>query len=227
MLLLTDLLEVKSLLGISMSNNCDDKLLGFLIEHASNWIQEWLGRDLEYKQRTEYYNGSGTIYLPLRARPVYATGLQVRVDERGFYGTPTDAFDDDPLEYGSAYCLAIDQDDGTSRSGLLVRIDRPWRKALYGGRGMLSSWMGPSPGSIKVTYNAGYNVDTLPGIVRHACALVVARMKYVLPLGMELTSDSYEVKSIAMNPSEKNYLMSQILKPMLLPYRNWTFGGGG
>lgn len=223
-LLLTDVFEVKSLLGIPLSNNCDDKLLGFLIEMASNWIQEWLGRDMEYKQRTEYYNGTNTIKLILRSRPVFTTGLEVKVDDRGFFGTPTDSFSDDALVYGTNYALNIDQDDGTSRSGILIRIDRLWYKSYYAGRGLLSPWMGPSPGSIKVTYNAGFTVDTIPAAVRLAATTLVANIKYMLPLGLDLNSDQYGQKSIGINNDMKNSLLRQVTKAMLLPFKNWFFG---
>lgn len=222
-MLLTDLIECKALLGIAASDPCEDKLLNFLIEMASNWIEEWLGRSLEYKQRTEYYNGSGTLKLVLRSRPVYVDGLQVWMDERAFFGSAPDAFNNDPLVYGKDFCLDIDQDNGTSRSGILIRINRIWPKQQYSARGFLTSFLGESFGSIKVIYNAGYTVDNLPPIIRLAATTLVANMRYMLPLGLDLNSDSYEAKSIGINADKKNQLMRQVVKAMLLNFKNWWY----
>lgn len=222
--LLTDIYEVKSLLGISLSDPCQDRLLGFLIEMASDWIEEWLGRRLEYKQRTEYYNGTGTMQLPLRARPVYPSGMTVWHDLSGYFGQEENAFSSDPLVYGKDYGLEIDQDDGTSRSGLLLRFNRVWTKGRYASPGLLTPWMGTSFGSIKVQYNAGYTVDNLPSPIRLAATTLVANIKYMLPLGLDLNSDSYEAKSIGINVDKKNQLLKQTVKNMLISYRNTTWG---
>jgi len=226
--LLTDLREVKSILEISEEDTTEDKKLLFLMEWATQWIEEWLNRvgRIFIKSRTEYYNGTGTQGLLLRSRPAYRTPtITVLVDEAGFFGAPSGSFDTNTtaLTYGDHFALQLDQDDNlTSRSGILIRINDLWPKPPLRQQGYLYPFAARSFGNIKITYTAGYTVDNLPATLRMAANLLVARMRDVLPLGYELVGESYEERTISRVISEKNKLLGMVA-PMLANYRNWRF----
>lgn len=222
---------MKSILEIDPADTSEDKKLLFLVEWASAWIEEVLGRPLAYKTRTDYYQGSGTQKLQLRARPVYASppapygALAVVVDEGGNFGAASGAFQGPgaiPLVYGQDYTLRIDQADGGSRSGLLIRIGNYWPRPMVRQTGLLSPFVGDDTGSVQVTYTAGYTQDTLPAQLRAAVNLLVARMRYILPLGVELGSESYEDRSISVITSEKQGLLA-LVNPLIMSFRNWHF----
>ena len=221
----TDLRELKIYLEIDPNNHNEDKVLSLLIDHASSWIEELLGRKIFYQSRTEYYNGTGTQKLLLKVRPVFTTPtIQVYVDSAGYFGSASGAFDSSTtaLTYGTDFCLQVDQDNGTSRSGILIRINNYWQKRPMREVGYLSPYVGPSFGSIKIVYTAGWTIDSMPGAFRMAVNLLVARMRYILPLGLELNSESYEERSISIVTSEKDKLIT-LVKPIIMPFRNWKW----
>lgn len=225
---LTDLRELKEVLEIDPLNTTEDTKLLFFIEQATSWIKELLNRHgLEYKSRTEYYRGTGTQKLLLKSRPVFTTPtIQVFVDEQGYFGAASGAFGSTTAwTYGVDFTIQPDQEDGTSRSGILYAINRYWPKPSARQRGLLTPFLSPDLGSIKIIYTAGWTTDNMPAIVRQACNLLVSKMRYIFPLGMELSSESYEDRSISILGERKDYLLGGI-KPMLIPYfRNWTAGG--
>lgn len=224
-MLLTDLREVKAILEIDNDDTSEDKTLTFYAEWASDWIEELLNRPLSYKSRTEYYNGTGTTQLLLRARPVETSGLTVNVDEAGLYGSAPNAFTGTDLVYGTDYCLdlTVVDDSGNSVSGILLRSNNLWPKPSARQVGWLSPFMVPSQGNVKVTYTAGYKPETLPSSLRHACALLVSRIRYMFPLGMELTHENYIDRGIGISTSQRNYILGPVL-PLILRFRNWRWG---
>lgn len=221
----SDLVEVKRLLDIDQDNRAEDGKILLLIEQASRVVDDFLGRQVpELKSRTEYYNGTGTQKLLLRQRPVFTTSLQVYRDETGYWGSASGAFDASltALVYGTDYALQIDQEDGSSRSGILYRISGIWERPSVRMRGFLSPFIGAPGGNTKVTYTAGYTLDTLPSPIRFACNLLVARMRNLFPLGMETTSESYSEVSYGAAGERRDYLLA-LIKPHLFQYRNWHF----
>ena len=66
---------------------------------------------------------------------------------------------------------------------------------------------------------AGHTADTLPAPLRMAAVTLIAKLRHVFPLGVELTSESYEERSISWTPNQKYYLMS-LIRGMIEPYRN-------
>lgn len=221
-MLLTDLRQLKLELDIDPDDASEDGKLGLWIAAASSLIEDYLNRPgLSYKSRTEYYAGTGTQKLPLRSRPVFTTPtIQVFEDAGGYFASASGSFaTSTALTYGTDFAVQVDQDDGTSRSGILVKIGGVWLKPSVRSVGFLSPWVGESFGSIKIVYTAGYTVDTLPPAFRVAVTLLVAKLRHILPLGVELTSESYEERSISWSPSQRAYLMG-LIKPMLFVYRN-------
>ena len=179
---------------------------------------------MSYKARTEYYNGTGGLKLLLRHRPVFTTPtIVVHLDSGAYYGSVTGSFaGTSALTYGTDFSLKIDQEDGTSRSGILIRINEFWPKPQSRQAGFLSPFLGESFGNIRITYTAGFTVDMLPAQIRAACNLLIARMRAILPVGMEIGSESYEERSLGLITQQKNYLTS-LIRPMIWPYRNWYF----
>src|SRR5437879_2823588 len=95
-MLFTDTNEMKAILDIDPDNHAEDLKLNFINEWASAWLEELLNRKFTLQQRTEYYGGSGTQKLLLRTRPAYYDAnhlIQCYVDETGYFGTRSGAFD--------------------------------------------------------------------------------------------------------------------------------------
>ncbi len=224
-MIFSDLQEVKSILQIDPGDKSEDRSLLMFLEQVSKFIEEWLNRPgLTKKARTEYYNGTGTQKLLLRSRPVFTDPEpQVWVDEAGFWGQASGSFATGTAQtFGTDFSLWIDQDDGTSRSGILVRNRSIWPRPAIRQAGFLSPFLGTGFGNVKVTYTAGYTVDTLPAEFRTACNLLVGRYRYVMPVGVFLAGESYEDRSIAISQGEKQYMLS-VIKPLLWGFRNWKF----
>lgn len=226
LMLYTDLNELKSILDIAPGNQAEDRNLNFMITHVSSWIEEILNRPgMSYASRTEFYDGTNTPALLLRSRPVFTTPtIQVWVDSQGAFGAASGAFTGDGAEltWGNDFYLRIDQDNGSSRSGILYRNGGVWNKRTARQQGWLSPFVIAAPGTIKVTYTAGFTVETLPPVFRQACELLIARLRTIMPLGMEIGSESYEERSISLITPAKDYLIN-LVKPMLWPFRNWKF----
>ena len=225
-MLITDLRELKTVLDIEPDDTSEDRKLNFFIEYATNWIEEIINRPgLSFKSRTEYYNGTGTTNLLLRSRPVFLTPtIQVFVDDAAYYGSADDAFSaDTALTFGEDFCMDLrNSDDGTSKNGIMVRLGGVWELRPKRDVGMLSPYMGAPFGNIKIIYSGGYTVDSLPSTIRMACNLIVARLRAVFPLGMELGSEGYEERSIAIVTSERTKLLA-VVAPMLNQFRNWRW----
>ena len=222
----TDLVEVRRMLDIDQDNDVETGKLLILIEQASRIIDDFLGKPApELKSRTEYYQGTGTQKLLLRQRPVFTSPLiQVYLDETGYWGSTSGAFDTvtSPLTYGEDFALQVDQEDGSSRSGLLYRISGGWERPAVRSRGFLSPYIGGPNGNIKVVYTAGYSPDTLPSPIRFACNLLVARMRHLFPWGLETTSENYSEVSYGSVGERRDFLLA-LVKPHLWQYRSWNF----
>ncbi len=226
-MILSDLSEMKKILEIDPLDTSEDSKLSFFAEWATGLIAEFLDfRDgFDLKSRVEYYDGTGTPLLRLKVRPVFPTPtIEVSVDEAGYYGEFSGAFSKpgSTLVYGTDFFLKAEYPDGSSRSGMLIRLNNFWPKRDARQRGLLSPFIVPGYGPIKVTYTAGYTTDTLPPQFRAACNLLVARLRFLFPLGMEIGSESYEERHISYLANRKDYLMS-LVKPMLFSFKSWSF----
>lgn len=228
--LLTDILECKKILQIPLEDHSQDYALNYYIMAAVDMIGEFLNRPNFYKKsRTEYYNGTGTQKLLLNSRPVYISPEPVVYsDLTGVWGEDEDSFSGNPLEYGKDYAVWLDTVTpstgvmDTSRCGILVRKSDYWQKPIVRQAGFLSPFVGPSFGNIKITYTAGYTLDNMPPMVRMACIETVGRLKFLFPLTVPTSSESYEERHITMSIGERNYLLGQC-KHLLTQHRNWKF----
>jgi hypothetical protein len=231
-ILFTDLQELKTMLDIDPGDKSEDKKLWFFVEQASGLIEEICNRDFTYKSRTQYYNGTGTQKLLLRCRPVFPnppspfSALSVVYDSAGFFGSAPGAFTTSPttqqLTYGTDYCLWIDQDDGTSRSAILFRINDYWWKPTRRQVGYLSPFIGDDTGSYQVSYTAGYTVDSLPSIIRQCANMLIATMRNMFPWGAPIATESYEEISMGLSQERKDYLLA-LAKPYIANMKNLKF----
>ncbi len=222
--LYTDINEMKSILEIDVDNHVEDKNLNFFNEWASAWFEEWINRPIVRRERTEYYNGTGTQKILLKSRPVFSTPTPACViDESGAYGTSSGSFTGTPLVWGSDFTLFFDnQEDGSCRNGILLRLGTVWPNNYVRSAGLLSPYTQPGVGNVRITYTAGYTVDTLPAQLRASMNFLIAKMRYLFPLGLDLSSDSYEERSISWSNQNKTMLLS-LVQPFWYPYRNWRW----
>lgn len=232
--LYTDLNEIKLVLQLDPDDHSEDFTLGLYNEWTADIFEQVLDREIGYDIRTRVYPGTGTQKLRLRQRPVYPlappskasnlpfTALSVVVDENAAYGYATGAFTNTPLVLGSDYTIRPDLDDGGSREAILYRINDYWPVPFVRQQGTLSPFIGPDLGSVQVTSTAGYTVDTLPASLRMCAEMIISRLRYIFPLGMQLTSESYIERSIGLSEDNRRYLL-QMAKPFLLPWKNWSF----
>lgn len=232
--LFTDLLEIKKILEIDPDNHSYDVQLGLFNEWTADILEEVMDRPLAYKTRTVVYQGTGTQKLNLRHRPVYPTtppakasnlpftAIQVIIDEGGDFGEAVGSFTGTPLVYGTDYAVKIDLDDGGSREAILYRINDYWPRPIDRESGVLSPFVGPDMGSVQVTSTAGFTVDTLPASIRAAATMLVSRMAYIMPLGMQTSSESYIERSIGLTENHKRYLLG-LVRPFVLFHKNWYF----
>ncbi len=226
-MLYTDLLELKHILEIDLNDTQEDLKLAFLIEWASALIDQWLGfadvGGIDKQERAEFYGGTNTNKLVLNIRPAFADPVpQVFLDGQGGYGAISGSFGPETkLIYGDDFSLAIDKPDGSSQSAILYKKNGVWPRNLYRSAGLLASYTGPSPGTIRVVYTAGYTPDSIPSAFRVAGNFMVARLRYMMPLGMELNSEGYEERSIGVATDAKDYMLG-VIKPLLWQYRNWA-----
>jgi hypothetical protein len=247
----SDLGELKSLLEIKPGDTSEDKKLLFLSEMASQWIEELLGRPgIFLAQRTEYYKGTGTQRLLLNSRPILSPtgtnpGMTVIIDQSGQGnfpnagiatlpvppfttlqtppappGPPSPVL---PLTYGSDFLLDIDQPDGiTSRSGILIRLNDFWPKQQVRVSGLLTPFLVNNIRVVQVTYTGGFTVDSLPASFRFACTQLIARMREVCGIGVELQSENWIDRSVSIVTSEKTRLLAMVW-PILRQFRNWRW----
>lgn len=223
--LISDIVELKKELGIPAGDTSQDARLNYWIEQATDVIETFLDRKgLFYGTRTEYYSGTGTQKLLLKSRPVYVTDalpIQLWEDRQGCWGQTDDPFPDSTeLDYGDDFVLADIDADGLSQTGILFRRNDYWNRPFVRQPGYLTPFLGAGTGNIKVTYTAGYKIDTLPPAFRLALSILVAQLRTIVPYGWALTSESYEERSVSYQLPSKLDMLAGI-KSIMLPYRNW------
>ena len=224
-MLFTDLIELKVALEIDPDDKSEDARLNIWLKAACDIIESYLGRPLYRQERTEYYGGSGTQKLSLRATPVWAAPApQVWVDQGGNFGAASGAFPDTKkLTYGTDFTLWLDSDDGArSDRGILIRHGGHWNKVGVRQAGLLSPFIQENPGTIKVTYTGGRYAEDLPYDLVLAAIQATARIRFMMPLGLSVTGDSYEGRSVSIQGGDRNFILGQI-KHLLGRYRRRRF----
>lgn len=221
----SNILEIKKLLSIDPDNTLYDTKLNFLNEFVSGWIEELLDRDFTYKTRTQFYNGTGTQKLLLRNRPVFTSpAIQCWLDGNGYYGQADNAFpDSSALTYGQDFVLRVDQDNGSSRSAILIRMKGAvWHRPFVRTPGLLTPYVWNALGNIKVTYTAGWTTDTLPAGFKLGVDYLIAKLNNLFPYGQLLSSESYEERSVSYWIPQKRWLLADVWG-MIGSYKNWSY----
>ncbi len=217
---------VKGFLNVSSSDTSQDSWLTNLMTAADATVKSYLGQNIEPANYLEFYEGTGTRFLPLRQRPVTAIN-NLWVDFNANYGqNPAGAFGTDTLlTQGSDYVLDYDAGGTNSRSGLVVRINTVWSqvgRTYYPGK--MTAEIGPAFGSIKVDYNAGY--ATIPIDIQYACCYLVAFMRRTIKIGGEIHSErigdyAYELKTLRIPQHPEIGTARQLLSR----YKEFAMGG--
>jgi hypothetical protein len=250
--LLSDLSECKVFCEIDPTDTNPDLILNFLLEMASDWILTWLDRhEIAYGFRTEWYDGKGTQKLVLRTHPMFVdSGRPMYVFDYcdnmnvGNYGAALGTSGGpqfvsgqwvsgtgpvSPLTYGTCYFPKFDtpNPDGgppvISKCGVLIRNQGTWGKQWARSWGLLTPFQVTAWGQIQVCYWGGYTVDTLPPTLRRICAELVARCWFRLPVGLDLTGDTYQEKTVSIMTGNRDWLMRPCYGE-LQAFRSWKFG---
>lgn len=206
---LTTVAAVKTYLKISDSS--EDTFLTAVLAYADALIKRYLNQNIESATYTEYYSGNGTRHIRLRQRPVTSI-TSVYLDSGGYFGTGTDAFASTTLlTAGTDYTIVKDQSDGSSKSGLLERLNGMWPQVAVRTVGMLTPAYENNRGNIKVTYVGGYS--SIPDDLVFAEILTVANIRFMQPHGARLQSEGYE---------DYNYSLASMARPedILSPVRS-------
>lgn len=223
--------NVKLILGIT--GTAQDAKIAILVDAADKAVKNYCKRDLESQSYTEYYTGSGTDRLPLNQYPVTAVA-SVYIDAGGKFGQGSGAFPSSSL-LTNGLDYALEWTDGNkSNTGCLVRLGGygfagwptmgNWQTVdlmtLQRNRG--SVWP-QIPGSIKVTYTAGFS--DVPDDLRMACENLTCWLFRAAPLGGDpitsesLGSYSYSLASQALSGlpalGSTRQLLSTYRRPVL------------
>lgn len=162
--MLTQLGDLKAYLNVSGST--EDTYLGILQTGVEEAFKGLCDFRIELNQYTEYYDGNNSTKLPLRQVPVVSVS-SVNVDPQGYYGQNANGFGSTTLLVaGQDYYVQYDNFDGTSMSGILVRIGTVWPGGIQRKVSTLTAARTFGQGNIKVSYSAGYKV--VPADVQQA-----------------------------------------------------------
>jgi hypothetical protein len=173
----------------------------------------YVGRRLDTAADTEYYDGSRDMFLNLKRWPVTAIS-EVKHDLQGGFGQiPTSFGADTVLVQGTDYildmnCGMITLLTNTRAANWFVRgYPLPYAGRNYG-RGLVAnytpaSW-GQAPGSVKVTYTAGYTSGNKPTELVSAIAQIATYLDKINNTGGQTaasqsyidTSQSFHVQTV-------------------------------
>lgn len=156
---LTTLEQFKAYMGIGPdeSDATQDAQIAAIIPGVDRAIKNDIRRRIERGTVTQYLNGNNQESLRLRETPVVPDDMQVFVDSTGYSGQGPNAFGaETELTQGTDYYLPVDQEDGTSLSGLLVRIGCVWPGRIVRSGNRLVAERVDGQRNIKVVYTGGY-----------------------------------------------------------------------
>ncbi len=166
MAILDDLSGIRALLGV----DADDPLVPFLRPMVERAVEQVVGWEIEQASHTRYYpktekGGESEPYFPgvfggqpqiggqtycifLDHKFVRTTNLEVWEKSGAYFGQAATFDADSKLTIGTHYVLDMDGSDAVSESGCLRRLSAYWPT---------------TPGSVKVTYTAGFSSTELKG----------------------------------------------------------------
>lgn len=174
--------------------------LTMLYQSACAIADKYVGRNLALETTTEYYDGSQSIYLNLKRWPVTAI-TEVKHDLAGGYGQITGTFGTSTvLTLGTNYIvdyakgiLTILQPN-TSYDWFARGYNSPTLPSRYG-MGLVANYVpaswGQVPGSVKVTYSAGYTAPPPFDLVSAVAQIAMYLLQANNTGGLIETSTSY------------------------------------
>ncbi len=181
--------NLKIFLGIESSDTSQDTALDLHIDQCSARIETFCGRVFAAADYTDYLQGNGDKFLPLKQRPINSVA-SVYEDIAAMWGQAPDAFAAATLlTAGTDYAIVKDS-AGVGKSGMLYRINSVWPKPLSYVPGNISPQNLEGVGNLKITYNAGF--ATVPSDVQQACCFLVAAVKRIAKLGVPTQSEGWE-----------------------------------
>lgn len=214
---LVTLASMKTALEFPTADTSRDAVLSLLITEVSALVEEYCGRTFGQQTITEFYSGDNTPVLVLNQRPVSAV-VSVWEDDEGYWGQGGDPFNADHLLVaGENYALQVDQPDGSSRCGLLHRVNGSWSRPAKVDAGNLSARAPYGTGNVKVRYTAGS--AAVPGAVQLAVRITVSRYLQSLKHGGLVQAESYEDYSYALAVAGAGGLPAEA-KEVLARHRN-------
>jgi hypothetical protein len=172
-----------------------------LLPQACSVADQYVGWSMDSASAVEYYDGSQSVYLNLKRRPV-TTLTEVRRDTSGGYGQV-------PSTFGASTILTLGTDFLCDYAKGILTLTLSTRgtdwysrgypfpvASAYYGRGLTANYIpaswGQIPGQIKATYTAGYTAGTLPSEVITAVAQIAVQMSKLNNTGGQMsTSVSY------------------------------------
>lgn len=160
---------------LSISGTGDDTAIDQWIDNAERLIASYIDRPvidgnhpLKSAQVTEYYDGNGLPTIRFNRYPVTAVSL-VSVDNNGYYNQGANKFP-------SSGDLTI----GTHVAWNAHELIKLTGETNWAAQHIWS----PFPGSIKVTYTAGYAAADMPDDLKLAAAKLVGGMRRQSELGI-------------------------------------------
>ena len=224
--MIIDLDFLKTQLGIDLADDSRDENLQHFLDIATSIVECEVKRPLFQATRTEYYDGNGQRELCLLRRPVTEI-VSVHEDCRGFFGSYPDSFDPNTeLVSGEDYALKLDAifgDQGTSESGILIRIDSVWPRVRLNRRENLNLQVAHSLGSIRVQYEAGYSADNMPANLKYAVAALVGLVQSTAAQGFSLQSESLDYYSYTRGSGEDELKRIEDVRSILRKFRSPVF----
>lgn len=136
-------------------------------------VEQYCKRKFESASYTEYLDGAGRRFLPLRRRPVTAL-TTVSLASRGTYGQGAVLNPYVALTDGVDYALHL-KATSTGDTGIVVKLNGVWPEHPGYAKVNTLSWeREPGLGNVKVEYTAGF--ATVPEDVQMAVAMISGYM---------------------------------------------------
>lgn len=220
---------IKSYLLMPPGYTLEDVRLTAWLAQVGAVMEEYLGRIIGQNSYTEFYDGQGTENLLLKQRPIYSV-QNLWYNCAGYWGDPNlvnpgSVFQtpQDLLIEGQDYAIRRDQPDGSSRSGILYKIDDIWEPFIRRRPGILSPTVEIGYGNLMVEYTAGY--ATVPLDLTLACDMCVAYLRSWAPYGRPLSSESYEERAVTYQKLGPWGILAPAMT-ILAKYKDPGFGSG-
>jgi hypothetical protein len=213
---LTTLSDLKTFLNIN--DTSEDSALNLVIPQVSAAMIEYLDKGA-FGQTTyiEIYSGNGQADLVLNQRPVSSIS-SIYLDDAAYWGQAPGAFAPGTLlQEGVDYALIIDQPDGSSRCGMVRNLNGFWDVPFTYTPGIITPFVGPGNGNIKITYTTSANV---PAQIQLACNMAIASIRNTAAYGQAISSESYEEYSVSLPTDGMRHIFTPEVRSLLARFRN-------